>query len=61
MAYAGRWPADQGWPESEDKYKLPPGFHKSLVVFNLHRVRETAHDQGLILVEGCALHKQHDI
>lgn len=52
VAYAGRWPGDEGWPEGEDKYKLPPGFHKSLVVFNLHRVRDVARDQGLILVEG---------
>ncbi len=52
VAYAGRWPADEGWPEGEDKYKLPPGFHKSLVVFNLHRARDLARDQGLIVVEG---------
>lgn len=51
VAYAGRWPADQGWPEGEDKYKLPPGFHKSLVLFNLHRAREHA-AEGLIVVEG---------
>jgi DNA primase len=52
VAYAGRWLDDQGWPEGEEKYKLPPGFHKSLVVFNLHRVRDVAREQGLILVEG---------
>jgi DNA primase len=52
VAYAGRWPGDEGWPEGEDKYKLPPGFHKSLVVFNLHRAREVAREQGLILAEG---------
>jgi DNA primase len=51
IAYAGRWPSDAGWPEGEDKYKLPPGFHKSLVVFNLHRAREYASD-GLIVTEG---------
>jgi DNA primase len=51
IAYAGRWPADEGWPEGEDKYKLPPGFHKSLVLFNLHRAREHA-AEGLIIVEG---------
>lgn len=51
VAYAGRWPADEGWPEGEDKYKLPPGFHKSLVLFNLHRAREHA-GEGLIVVEG---------
>jgi DNA primase len=51
VAYAGRWPADAGWPEGEDKYKLPPGFRKSLVLFNLHRAREHA-TEGLIVVEG---------
>lgn len=51
VAYAGRWPGNQGWPDGEDKYKLPPGFHKSLVLFNLHRAREHA-TEGLIVVEG---------
>jgi DNA primase len=51
VAYAGRWPADAGWPSGEEKYKLPPGFRKSLVVFNLHRAREYARE-GLIVVEG---------
>jgi DNA primase len=51
VAYAGRWPGSAGWPEGEDKYKLPLGFHKSLVLFNLHRAREHA-SEGLIIVEG---------
>ena len=51
IAYGGRWPGNEGWPEGEDKYKLPPGFHKSLVLFNLHRAREYARD-GLIVTEG---------
>jgi DNA primase len=51
IAYAGRWPGHTGWPAGEEKYKLPPGFHKSLVLFNLHRAREHAVD-GLIVVEG---------
>ena len=43
VAYAGRWPGDEGWPEGEGKYKLPAKFQKSLVVYNLqpqnaHRV-----------------------
>jgi len=42
VAYAGRWPADTGWPEGADKYQLPPGFRKSRVLFNLHRAREHA-------------------
>jgi DNA primase len=51
VAYAGRWPADAGWPEGSQKYALPPGFRKSLVLFNLNRAREHATD-GLIVVEG---------
>jgi DNA primase len=51
VAYAGRWPGEDGWPEGEEKYKLPPGFRKSLVIFNHHRAKEhTA--EGLIVVEG---------
>jgi DNA primase len=51
IAYAGRWPGDAGWPQGENKYKLPPGFHKSLVLFNLHRAKAYA-SEGLIVVEG---------
>jgi len=50
IAYAGRWPGDP--PDGEGKYKLPAGFHKSLVVFNLFRAKEYAREHGLILVEG---------
>jgi DNA primase len=50
VAYAGRWPGDP--PEDTEKYLLPPNFRKSLVVFNLHRVGESAKEAGLILVEG---------
>lgn len=49
VAYAGRWPADDGWPEGEEKYKLPPNFKKSRVLFNLHRVEGATR---LALVEG---------
>ena len=50
VAYAGRWPGTP--PDGEGKYKLPAGFHKSLVVYNLHRAKAYAKDQGLIIVEG---------
>jgi DNA primase len=50
IAYAGRWPGEP--PEGEGKYKLPTGFHKSLVVYNLHRAQDFAKDAGLIVVEG---------
>jgi DNA primase len=51
LAYAGRWPGDEP-PEGEGKYKLPYGFHKSLVVYNLHRAKACARQHGLVLVEG---------
>ncbi len=50
VAYSGRWPGDP--PEGEEKYKLPGGFKKSRVIFNLNRVGESAKERGLILVEG---------
>lgn len=49
VAYAGRW-ADAGEPpEGEDKYKLPPKFLKSRLLFNLNRVDDPSH---LVAVEG---------
>ncbi len=50
VAYAGRYPGDP--PEGEPKYKFPPKFKKSLVVFNLDKVKDKAKEKGLILVEG---------
>lgn len=51
VAYAGRWvEADDELPDGEGKYKLPSGFHKSLVVYNLHRVPPGTKE--LIVVEG---------
>ena len=50
VAYAGRWTgSDAELPEGEEKYKLPKGFHKTLELFNLHRVKHCRH---LIVVEG---------
>ena len=51
LAYVGRWPVEEGWPEGEEKYKMPPGFHKSLVLYNLHRAKDYA-TEGLIVTEG---------
>ncbi len=48
VAYVGRWPSDEV-PDGELRYKLPRGFRKSHVLFNLHRVSDTHH---LVLVEG---------
>lgn len=38
IAYAGRW-AEKDVPEGRPRYLLPRGFHKQLVLFNLHRVK----------------------
>lgn len=48
VAYAGRW-VEGDLPEGEEKYKLPPGFKKNEVLFNLHRVGAA---ERLVLVEG---------
>lgn len=54
VAYAGRWPGEP--PEGEPKYRLPEGFKKSLVVFNLYRYppfRPDTHKQKpILIVEG---------
>jgi DNA primase len=44
VAYAGR-----SIDGSEPRYKFPVGFHKSLELFNLHRVRG---ESSIVLVEG---------
>ena len=49
VAYAGRWPGEP--PEDEPKYKLPPAFKKSHVVYHLHKVKEPLPDE-IIVVEG---------
>ncbi len=49
VAYAGRSVDATGGGET--RYRLPDGFKKSFVLFNLHRARERAAD-GLIVVEG---------
>jgi DNA primase len=49
VAYAGR--AVESAANGETRYRLPDGFKKSFVLFNLHRAREHAAD-GLIVVEG---------
>jgi len=48
VAYAGRWPGDDP-PEGEEKYKLPKGFRKSDVLYNLNRLPATDH---IVIVEG---------
>ena len=48
VAYAGR-----SIDGSEPRYKVPAGFHKSLELFNLHRVRgEMSPERRVVVVEG---------
>jgi DNA primase len=48
IAYAGRW-ANEEIPDGESRYKLPPGFSKTSVLYNLDRVRGAEH---VVVVEG---------
>src|SRR5260370_10484055 len=48
VAYAGRWPGEDV-PDGQERYKLPPKFEKSRVLYNLHRVSDATH---VVLVEG---------
>jgi DNA primase len=50
VAYAGR-AVDDSLAQEKGKYRLPNGFKKSVVLFNLNRAREHA-DRGLVVVEG---------
>ena len=50
VAYVGRWPGEP--PGDTPKYKLPPGFRKSLELFNIDRAVKEPSDQPLVIVEG---------
>lgn len=55
LAYAGRRlvdPPEDGDEDNEPRYRLPPGFHKSLELFNLHRAVEKIRSGTVVLVEG---------
>ena len=60
VAYAGRF---VGEPDKDtEKYKLPPGFRKSLEIFNVERAFKEPEDEPLVIVEGfvgCMLMHQH--
>jgi DNA primase len=50
VGYAGRWP---GEPAGDTpKYKLPPGFRKSMEVFNIDRAIKEPAEKPLVIVEG---------
>ena len=46
VAYCGR-----SWDGTEPRYKFPPGFPKSQVLFNLHRAAVSGEPTGIV-VEG---------
>lgn len=50
VAYAGRFPGVP--PADTPKYKLPPGFRKSLEIFNIDRAVQVSKDKPLVVVEG---------
>ncbi len=50
VAYAGRY-AEEELPEDVERYRLPKGFEKSLVLYNLDRARQFK-KRHLVLVEG---------
>jgi len=50
VAYAGRWPGEP--PKETPKYKLPPGFRKSLELFNIDRALKEPPSKPLVVVEG---------
>ena|ERR1035438_4279851 len=50
VAYAGRWPGEP--PGDTPKYKLPPGFRKSIELFNVDRAVKESTDRPLVIVEG---------
>jgi DNA primase len=50
VAYAGRWPGEP--PEGASKYRLPPGFRKSLELFNIDRAIKEPSEAPLVIVEG---------
>lgn len=50
VAYAGRY-AQEELPDGTPRYKMPKGFHKSLVLFNLHHLINQGY-KHIVLVEG---------
>jgi DNA primase len=60
VAYAGRFP---GEPAADiPKYKLPPGFKKTLELFNIDQATKEPAEKPLVIVEGffgCMMLHQH--
>lgn len=51
IAYSGRWVEDE-LPKDTTRYKLPKGFEKARVLFNLHRVLAEGVPETVVIVEG---------
>lgn len=51
IAYSGRWVEDK-LPKDTPRYKLPKGFEKARVLFNLHRVLADGVPETVVIVEG---------
>ena len=51
VAYSGRWVEDK-LPKDTPRYKLPKGFEKARVLFNLHRVVADDAPETVVIVEG---------
>ena len=51
VAYSGRWVEDK-LPKDTPRYKLPKGFEKARVLFNLHRVLADGAPETVVIVEG---------
>jgi DNA primase len=51
VAYAGRLTSGESSDENP-KYKLPPGFKKSLELFNIDRASKESPEKPLVIVEG---------
>ncbi len=50
VAYAGRYPSDEV-PDKTLRYKFPKNFHKSSVLYNLHRAKAIG-GRHIVMVEG---------
>ena len=50
VAYVGRFPGEP--TDDTPKYKLPPGFRKSLELYNIDRAVKESADTPLVIVEG---------
>jgi DNA primase len=50
VGYVGRFPGEP--PGDTPKYKMPPGFRKSLELFNIDRAIKEPADTPLVIVEG---------